>query len=85
MIQHSETEHEYLSDMNSTASLRGNKQRLFSASNSEDRAEAREGFSSSLRQASNQASVTSQQLTSSYNSQFDWKRWYREKVDSDDD
>ena len=88
IIQHSEPEQEYLSDMNSTTSLRGNKPRLFSPSNSEDRPEIRESFRGSLRQgASNQVNPTSLQSTSSYNSQqqFDWKRWYREKVDSDDD
>lgn len=70
-----------MSDMNSSTSLRGkNRQKLFSPSNSEDRPEIHESFRSSLRQGNNQL-VTS----TSYNSQFDWKRWYREKVDSDDD
>ena len=82
MIQHSEVEQDNLSDMTSSASLRGNKQRVLSPSNSEDRPEIREAaaFKSSLRQGGNQV----QQFTS-YNSQFDWKRWYNEKVDSDDD
>ena len=79
MIQHSE---DNLSDMNSSASLRGNKQpRVLSPSNSEDRSEIRETLKSSLRQGGNQV----QQPSTSYNSQFDWKRWYNEKVDSDDD
>lgn len=80
MIQHSEAEQDNLSDMNSSASLRGNKQRVLSPSNSEDRSEIRETLKSSLRQGGNQV----QQFTS-YNSQFDWKRWYNERVDSDDD
>ena len=81
MIQHSEAEQDNLSDMNSSASLRGNKQRVLSPSNSEDRSEIRETLKSSLRQGGNQV----QQSTSYPNSQFDWKRWYSERVDSDDD
>lgn len=83
-IQYSETEQD-LSDMNSSASLRGNKQWLMSPSTSEDRAEIRESFRSSLRQAGGNAVSQQSALTTSYNSQFDWKRWYREKVDSDED
>ena len=83
LIQHSEAEQDTLTDMNSSASLRGNKQRLFSPSNSEDRPEIRESSKSSLRQGRQQAQQTT--TAASYNSQFDWKRWYNEKVDSDDD
>ena len=81
MIQHSEAEQDNLSDMNSSASLRGNKQRALSPSNSEDRPEIRETFKSSLRQGGQ----VQQSTGTSYNPQFDWKRWYHETVDSDDD
>ena len=84
-IQCSEPELE-LSDKNSTTSLRGNKQsRLSSPTNLEDRPEIRDSFKSSLKQGASNVAVASQQSTTSYNEQFDWKRWYSEKVDSDDD
>ena len=84
LIQHSEAEQDTLTDMNSSASLRGNKQRLFSPSNSEDRPEIQESSKSSLRQARQLVQQTAT-AAASYNSQFDWKRWYNEKVDSDED
>lgn len=88
--QYAEVEQEF-SDKNSTTSLRGNKQWLFSPTNSEDRPEIRESpFKSSLKQSSSsQVNAVSLQsaamLPTSYDSKFDWKQWYNEKVDSDDD
>lgn len=87
MMQYSETEQDNMPDMSSSASLVGNRQKVLSPSNSEDRPEVRESYRSSLKHGSNPGNTQQQQQqpASSYNSQFDWKRWYREKVDSDDD
>lgn len=90
-MQYSETEQQDLSDLNSSVSFRRNKQR-FSPASSEDRPlEVHDPtIKTSLRKGSSQ--LASNPLVqppapscSSYSSQFDWRGWYNEKVDSDDD